>query len=41
MTLVMVFNVNKKDSISRLALSWDLKNGVCQRHFAEGALFLW
>ena len=39
--IVMVFNFSKKDSIIRLALSRDLKNGVCLRRFAEGALYFW
>ena len=38
---VVVFNISKKDSISRLALSQNLKNGVWLRRFAEGVLFLW
>ena len=37
----MVFKFGKKDSITRLALSQGLKNGVCLKRFAEGVLFLW
>ena len=37
----MVFNFSKKDSITRLALSQNLKNGIWLRRFAEGVLFLW
>ena len=32
---------SKKDPINGLALSQNLKNGVCRSHFAEGVLFLW
>ena len=38
---VMVFNFSKKDYISWLALSQNLKNRVRLRRFAEGILFLW
>ena len=31
----MVFNFSEKDPITKLALSRDLKNGVCLRRFAE------
>ena len=34
----MAFNFSKKDSITRLAPSRDLKNGVCLRLFAEDVL---
>ena len=37
----MVFNFSKKDSITGLALSRNMKNGVWQRSFAEGVLFFW
>ena len=36
----MVFNFSKKDPITKNALSWYLKNGVCQKRFATGTLFL-
>ena len=38
--VVMIFNISKKDSITRFALIRDLKNGACLRRFAEGVLFL-
>ena len=37
----MVYNFSKKESITRLALGQDLKNGVCLICFAEGILFPW
>ena len=33
--------LSEKDPFTRCALCRSLKNGVCQRCFAEGILFFW